>query len=120
MEPKWLLWARELQALAQTGLAFTKDAYGCQRSQRLRELAAQMMVEHAGVEVGRVEGLFSEQVGYATSKVDVRGAVFKEGKFLLVRERADAWRCSHGGPIPLRVNIVTPSQTARLLLCPII
>ena len=43
MEPKWLLWARELQALAQTGLAFTKDVYDCQRYKHLRELAAQMM-----------------------------------------------------------------------------
>ena len=49
MEPKWLLWARELQAMAQTGLAFTKNAYDCQRYERLRELAAQMMAEHAGV-----------------------------------------------------------------------
>jgi ADP-ribose pyrophosphatase YjhB (NUDIX family) len=92
MEPKWLLWARELQAMAQTGLAFTKDAYDGQRYERLRQLAAQMMAEHAGVEASRVEGLFSQQVGYATPKVDVRGAVFKEGRVLLVRERADAGR----------------------------
>jgi Hydrolase of X-linked nucleoside diphosphate N terminal len=64
MEPKWLLWARELQAMAQTGLAFTKDGYDRERYQRLRQLAAQVMAEHAGVEAGRVEGLFSEQVGY--------------------------------------------------------
>ena len=89
MELKWLLWARELQALAQTGLPFTKDVYDCQRYERLRELAAQMMAEHAGVEASRVEGLFSEQVGYATPKVDVRGAVFKEGRVHLVRERSD-------------------------------
>ena len=92
MEPKWLLWARELQAMAQTGLAFTKDAHDCQRYERLRQLAAQIMAEHAGVEARRVEGLFSEQVGYATPKVDVRGAVFKEGRVLLVRERADPGR----------------------------
>jgi ADP-ribose pyrophosphatase YjhB (NUDIX family) len=92
MEPKWLLWARELQAMAQTGLAFTKDAYDCQRYERLRQLAAQMMAEHAAVEASHIEGLFSEQVGYATPKVDVRGAVFKEGRVLLVRERADSGR----------------------------
>jgi len=92
MEPKWLLWARELQAMAQTGLAFAKDAYDCQRYQRLRQLAAQMMAEQAGVEASRVEGLFSQQVGYATPKVDVRGAVFQAGRVLLVRERADAGR----------------------------
>jgi len=97
MEPKWLLWARELQAMAQTGLAFTKNAYDCQRYERLRELAAQKMAEHAGVEASGVENLFSEQVGYATPKVDVRGAVFKEGRVLLVRERSDEGRWALSG-----------------------
>ena len=26
-EPQWLLWARELQAIAQTGLTFSRDEY---------------------------------------------------------------------------------------------
>jgi Hydrolase of X-linked nucleoside diphosphate N terminal len=43
MEPKWLPWARELQAMAQTGLAFTKDAYDRQRYERLRQLADHSM-----------------------------------------------------------------------------
>jgi hypothetical protein len=30
-EPRWLLWAREMQALAQTGLAFTRDQYDRER-----------------------------------------------------------------------------------------
>jgi hypothetical protein len=47
MELKWLLWARELQAMAQTGLVFTKNTYDCKRYERLRQLAAQMMAEHA-------------------------------------------------------------------------
>ena len=42
-EPRWLLWAREIQALAQTGLAFTRDQYDRERYQRLRALAAQIM-----------------------------------------------------------------------------
>jgi hypothetical protein len=42
-EPRWLLWAREIQALAQTGLAFPQDQYNCERYQRLRHLAAQIM-----------------------------------------------------------------------------
>ena len=27
MEPAWLVWARELQAIAQTGLTFTTGTY---------------------------------------------------------------------------------------------
>ena len=55
MEPKWLLWAREPQAMAQTGLAFTKDAYHCQRYERLRRLAAQIMAERRADRVCRLQ-----------------------------------------------------------------
>ncbi len=30
-EPDWLRWAREVQALAQSGLAFTRDPYDVER-----------------------------------------------------------------------------------------
>ena len=92
MEPRWLLWAREIQATAQTGLAYTKDVYDRQRYERLQQLAAIIMAEAASIDTQVVEGLFREQSGYATPKVDVRGAVFKNGRILLVRERADAGR----------------------------
>jgi ADP-ribose pyrophosphatase YjhB (NUDIX family) len=50
------------------------------------------MAEHASVAPEIVEGLFTAQAGYATPKVDVRGAVFRDGKVLLVKERADPGR----------------------------
>ena len=50
-QPRWLLWAREIQALAQTGLAFTRDQFDRERYQRLLALAAQMMARHTGLEV---------------------------------------------------------------------
>jgi hypothetical protein len=91
-EPRWLLWAREMQALAQTGLAFTRDEYDRERYQRLRALAAEMMAEHAGATLPEIEILFSRQSGYATPKLGVRGAVFRDGRILLVRETADQHR----------------------------
>jgi len=93
MEPAWLFWARELQAIAQTGLTFAKDAYDRERYTAIRSVAARMMAEYSDVDVGRVEALFAEQAGYATPKVDVRGAVFHEDRrILLVREIADSGR----------------------------
>ena len=92
MEPKWLIWARELQAMAQTGLTFTKDAYDKERYERLRQLAADMMGQSTGIDVKAIEDLFAEQTGYATPKIDVRGAIFKERKVLLVQERSDRGR----------------------------
>jgi ADP-ribose pyrophosphatase YjhB (NUDIX family) len=92
-QPRWLIWARELQAIAQTGLAFTKDPYDRERYAAIRSLAAQIMAEHCNAEHAHIEALFAEQTGYATPKVDVRGAAFDgDGRVLLVREVADAGR----------------------------
>jgi ADP-ribose pyrophosphatase YjhB (NUDIX family) len=92
MEPKWLTWAREIQAIAQTGLAFTQDIYDRERYERLRALASHMMAESSGTDPAFIESLFAGEIGYATPKIDVRGAVFRDGKILLVQERADAGR----------------------------
>jgi ADP-ribose pyrophosphatase YjhB (NUDIX family) len=91
-EPLWLLWAREIQALAQTGLSFTRDKYDRERYLQLRALAARIMAEYAGVDVQHVAALFGEQSGYATPKLDVRGAAFRDGRLLMVRETADGGR----------------------------
>lgn len=93
MSPRWLVWARQLQAIAQTGLAFSKDVYDRERYEAIRSLAAQIMAAHSDADACRIEGLFADQVGYATPKVDVRGAVFRDdGRILLVREAADGGR----------------------------
>ncbi len=92
MEPNWLAWSRELQAMAQTGLTFTRDAYDRERYEALRELAARILAAHCATEAGRIEALFTAETGSATPKVDVRGAVFRDGRILLVREILDDGR----------------------------
>jgi hypothetical protein len=52
---------------------------------------------HSDANFVRVEGLFAEQTGYATPKVDVRGAVIEDGRILLVREVADSGRWTMPG-----------------------
>lgn len=91
-EPSWLLWAREMAALAQTGLAFTRDPYDRERYEQLRRLAARVLAEHAGLDAGRIERLLASEAGYATPKLDVRGAVIRDGRMLMVREAADGGR----------------------------
>ena len=98
MEPVWLVWARELQAVAQTGLTFATNGYDRERYTAIRSLAAQIMATQSDADFGRVEALFAEQAGYATPKVDVRGAIFDENsRILLVREIADAGRWTMPG-----------------------
>ena len=92
-DPDWLTWTREMQAIAQTGLAFTRDPYDRERYEMLRELGARIMAAHTGAPAERIEALFAGEQGYATPKLDVRAAVFNAaGEILLVREAADAGR----------------------------
>jgi ADP-ribose pyrophosphatase YjhB (NUDIX family) len=89
-DPDWLVWAREIQAVAQTGLAFGKDPYDLERYAALRRLAARIMAEHTAADSGRIEGLFDGEIGYATPKIGVRAAVFDAaGRILMVREVVD-------------------------------
>jgi ADP-ribose pyrophosphatase YjhB (NUDIX family) len=95
--PRWLEWAREIQALSQTGYHYAENEYQRERYHRLAEIAAEMVAEHTDLENAQVIHIFNQQVGYATPRVDVRGAVFQEGKLLLVKERQDGGWTMPGG-----------------------
>lgn len=92
-DPDWLTWTREMQAIAQTGLAFARDPYDRERYEMLRALASRIMAAHTAAGAERIEALFAGEAGYATPKLDVRAAVFNAaGEILLVREAADGGR----------------------------
>ncbi|MGA2189318.1 MAG: NUDIX hydrolase [Steroidobacteraceae bacterium] len=96
-EPSWLVIGRELRAIAQIGLAFSQDAFDRQRFERIRELAASLIAAGSDVDRAKVLDLFGRDAGYATPKVDVRGAVFRDGRVLLVREISDGRWTLPGG-----------------------
>ena len=83
----WVDWAQRLEAIAQTGLAYTKDPYDLERYQQLRELASTIVSAHTGLPEEAIRADFALQRGYPTPKVDVRAVVFQNGRILLVRER---------------------------------
>ena len=96
-EPQWLRIARELRAIAQTGLAFTADRFDRQRYDRVRELAASMLARGSGENYEVIIDILRRDSGYATPKVDVRGAAFVDGRVLLVREISDGKWTLPGG-----------------------
>lgn len=89
--------AREVRALAQTGLAFTTDGFDRQRYERLLELAAQLMSQGSAAEQERILHLLRQDKGYATPKVDVRGAAFRNERILMVKEIGDGKWTLPGG-----------------------
>ncbi len=94
---QWLEWAREIQALAQTGAHYSEDVYHRQRYERLMEIAAEIVSEHSNLEYLPVLDTFKTQIGYSTPRVDVRGALFLADRVLMVRERTDGGWTLPGG-----------------------
>ena len=94
---KTIEWARKIQALAQTGLNYFENPYDRERCEELRELAAEMMASASDAPAEKWNCVFKNESGYATPKVDVRGAVFENGKILLSRELDDGCWSLPGG-----------------------
>lgn len=95
--PRWLEWAREIQALAQTGSHYAENEYQSQRYRRLMEIAAEIVSEHSNLEYPNVIDVFTTPIGYATPRIDVRGVVFQDNRLLLVRESMDGGWTLPGG-----------------------
>jgi ADP-ribose pyrophosphatase YjhB (NUDIX family) len=96
--PKWLSWAREIQQLSQTGLAFAVTPYEKQRYEKLMEITSEIVEQYTDLEKVKLKKIFMEQPGYATPKVDVRAAVVNnKEEILLVQEKSDLRWAMPGG-----------------------
>jgi ADP-ribose pyrophosphatase YjhB (NUDIX family) len=91
-----LAWARELQSIAQSGLAWEPREYDRQRYEQVRRLAAERVADGGG-DADRVEAVFAAEAGHATPKIAVGGVVFRGDELLLVQERAgEVWSLPGG------------------------
>jgi ADP-ribose pyrophosphatase YjhB (NUDIX family) len=97
MLPVWLEWAQKLQAIAQTGLTFAQSPFDVERYESIREIAAEIVASHSDADLSYVRELFAQERGYATPKIGVRGAVFRDDAILLVKERSDGRWTMPGG-----------------------
>jgi ADP-ribose pyrophosphatase YjhB (NUDIX family) len=94
---KWMNWAREIFSLSQSGLTYSGNPYDTERYKRLQEITAEIIANQSEVAKESVLESFSMQAGYITPKVDVRGAVVRDGKILLIQEQADGKWALPGG-----------------------
>ena len=90
-------WAKRIAALAKTGLHYTRNPYDEDRFRQLLDIAADMLADASDGDSARVKLMLEADDGYVTPKVDVRGAVFRDGKVLLVREAVDGRWSLPGG-----------------------
>ncbi len=90
MEDRWLQKAKRLHAIASTGLNFAQSAFDRERYQEIAAIAGEMLADLGNVPLGRIADLVPDFAqGYATPKIDVRAAVFRDDRILLVQERND-------------------------------
>ncbi|MBV8909432.1 MAG: NUDIX hydrolase [Gammaproteobacteria bacterium] len=109
-----LEWARAAQAIAQNGLAFTRDPFDRERYTRLAELVTELLSCQFDIPPDMARGWFAGESGYLTPKVDVRGGVFERDRVLLVRERSDGRWTLPGGWVD--VNDAPSEAVAREIL----
>lgn len=89
--------ARRLLALAQSGLHFTLQEYDRERYREIAQIGAQMLARESGRDAAQLLAAWFVEDGYATPKMDVRGAVFRDDRVLLVRETIDGKWTLPGG-----------------------
>lgn len=95
-------WARQIQAIAQSGLMFTNDDFDRERYAQLRDLALGMAASASdGVEDdigdGSLGDLFTLGTGWPSPTIDVRAFVVRDDEVLLVRHRGSKTWSLPGG-----------------------
>jgi ADP-ribose pyrophosphatase YjhB (NUDIX family) len=97
MNTKWLEWATKLQSIAQAGLTFGENQYDRDRYQQIRDLSVEILHEYTDLSHEKIKDLFAGEKGYPTPKVDIRAAVFKDDRILMVKEKVDGKWSLPGG-----------------------
>src|SRR5688572_14480903 len=89
--------ARRLYALSQTGLHFTREEYDRERYRELADIAGQLLANESSHTSEQLRATWFVEDGYATPKLDARGAIFRDDRVLLVRETTDGMWTLPGG-----------------------
>jgi ADP-ribose pyrophosphatase YjhB (NUDIX family) len=89
--------SRRLLALSQTGLHFSLEEYDRERYREMAQIGSELLALESSLSAGNLRAIWEVEDGYATPKVDVRGAVFRGDRVLMVKERADGKWTLPGG-----------------------
>lgn len=109
MKYEWLDIAKKIQSIAQAGLTYSDNKYDIERYEQLREISIEIMARFTDADMDKIKMLFSNETGYQTPKVDVRGVVFKDNQILMVKETIDGCWSLPGGWADIGL---TPAEVA--------
>lgn len=105
--PTLLKISRELKSIAEAGLRYSEGPYDIERYHRLHQIASEIL------QADHPQFHWPKEFGYATPKVDVRGALIEDGHILLVRESSNGLWTLPGGWADL--NLSPSENVAREL-----
>lgn len=94
-----------MQSIVKAGLAYFKDKYDIERLQQIRDLSVEILNEYTGISKEKIKTMFCNESGYQTPKVDIRAAIFKDNKILLVKESIDGCWSLPGGWAEVNLSI---------------
>ncbi|HEY8457704.1 MAG TPA: NUDIX hydrolase N-terminal domain-containing protein [Actinopolymorphaceae bacterium] len=89
--------AVELAALSRNGLTYETDRYAIARYNRIQAISAEIMGMLSGSDPAEFRAALAAEAGHATPKVDVRGALIRDDRILLVQEARDGRWTLPGG-----------------------
>lgn len=97
-EQALLLNLSRLQAIAQSGKAYSKDVFDQERYEELTAVTESLIAQLTPVPETQLAVFMTVDEGYATPKVDIRAAVFNEkNQLLLVKEKREGCWTLPGG-----------------------
>ncbi len=101
-----LEFARELAAIGQAGITYSKDPYDRERFVRLREMAGELLQ----LPDYSPDFKWPDDFGYDTPKVDVRAVVFRDREILLIKEAVSGLWTLPGGWADVNIS---PAENAE-------
>jgi len=108
-QPNYLDLLEEIRAVAQTGMGFTRAPFDRVRYEHLMSIVSREYATLTDLDANQISERLSADLGYATPKVGVSGAVFDtNGHLLLVNRVQDKTWCLPGGWAEVRL---TPEQS---------
>jgi len=106
----WMEWTKRLQAIAQNGITYSTGIFDIERYNQIQDVVAEIISNHTDHDFAKVKDYLTNEAGYSTPKVDVRGVVFENNKILLVKEKEDnRWTIPGGWADILK----TPSENVE-------
>lgn len=108
-KPNYLDLLEEIRAIAQTGMGFTRAPFDRVRYEHLMRIVSREYATISDLDASQIRERLTADLGYATPKVGVSGAVFNaDGHLLLVNRTQDHTWCLPGGWADVRM---TPEQS---------